>query len=177
MKNSATYKIACAALCLALCLLLPFLTGQIPEIGGMLSPMHLPVFLCGFVCGGPWGMAVGLIAPLLRSLLFGMPPLFPTALAMAAELLTYGALAGWLYRIFPKKVPYLYLSLILAMIGGRIVWGGAQFGLLGLQGTAFPFSAFLAGAVTNALPGLALQVILIPLIVLALQKADLVADK
>ena len=90
-----------AALCLALALVLPFLTGQIPQVGSALCPMHIPVLLCGFLCGWPWGLAVGFIAPLLRSVIFGMPPMVPAAVAMAFELATYGAVAGFLYRKFP----------------------------------------------------------------------------
>ena len=83
-----------AALYLAIALVLPFLTGQIPEIGSMLCPMHIPALLCGFVCGWPYGLAVGAIAPLLRCVLFGMPKLYPTAVAMTFELAAYGAAAG-----------------------------------------------------------------------------------
>ncbi len=78
-----TRKMTYAALYLGIALVLPFITGQIPEIGAMLCPMHIPVLLCGFLCGWPWGLAVGFIAPLLRSVLFGMPVLFPSAVAMA----------------------------------------------------------------------------------------------
>ena len=126
-------KLTFSALFLALCLVLPFLTGQIPQIGQMLSPMHIPVLLCGFVCGWGWGLAVGFIAPLLRSILFGMPALFPNAVAMAFELAAYGFLAGILYKAFPKKPVYVYVTLILAMIGGRIVWGIVDFILLGIK--------------------------------------------
>ncbi|MBQ3532703.1 MAG: ECF transporter S component, partial [Oscillospiraceae bacterium] len=104
MKKNTTYKVVCSALCLALAMVLPFLTGQIPQIGKMLCPMHLPVFLCGFVCGWPWGLAVGFIAPLLRSLWLGMPLIFPDAAAMAFELAVYGMISGLLYRRLPKKV-------------------------------------------------------------------------
>ena len=86
-------KLTYSALYLAIALVLPFLTGQIPEIGSMLCPMHIPALLCGFVCGWPWGLAVGFVSPLLRSLLFGMPTAY-TAVAMAFELAAYGAVSG-----------------------------------------------------------------------------------
>ena len=98
-------RLTYAALCLALAIVLPFLTGQIPEIGSALCPMHIPVLLCGFLCGWPWGLAVGFVAPLLRSVLFGMPPMFPGAVAMAFELAVYGGVSGFLYRKFPKTIP------------------------------------------------------------------------
>ena len=84
MNENATriQKLTLAAVCLALCLALPFLTANIPEIGNALCPMHIPVFLCAFVCGPWWAMGVGAMAPLVRFLLVGMPPLFPTGLAM-----------------------------------------------------------------------------------------------
>ena len=85
MKNQSTKKMILAALFLALCYLLPFLTGQIPEIGSMLLPMHLPVLLCGFVCGWPYGLGVGFAAPLLRSVTLGMPPPFQIGRASCRE--------------------------------------------------------------------------------------------
>lgn len=174
MKNTSVYTLTCSALCMALALTLPFLTGQIPQIGNMLCPMHIPVLLCGFICGWPWGLGVGFCAPLLRSLIFGMPTLFPTALAMAFELATYGFLCGLLYRRFPQRPIYTYLSLLLAMVAGRVVWGGAFWALMGIKGGSFTFAAFLAGAVTNAVPGIVLQIVLVPAIVLTLQKAKLI---
>ena len=168
-------KMVYAALFLALALFLPFLTGQIPEIGSMISPMHLPALLCGFVCGWPWGLAVGFVAPLFRTLCFGMPP-FATALAMAFELAAYGAFSGLLYRLLPKKVGYLYVSLIGAMIGGRLVSGAVQAVITGVAGTAFGLQAFWMGAVANAIPGIICQIVLVPLLVLALGKAGLLPD-
>ena len=162
-----------AALYLAIALVLPFVTGQIPEIGAMLSPMHIPVLLCGFVCGWPWGLAVGLIAPLLRCLLFGMPTLYPTAIAMTFELAVYGAVSGILYKLLPKKVWNIYVSLLAAMILGRIVWGAARYVLAGLSGSEFPLSMFFAGAVLNAVPGIILQLVLIPVLVMVLERAGL----
>ena len=87
-------KLTYSAACLALALVLPFVTGNIPDIGNMLCPMHIPVLLCGFLCGGFWGTAVGAVAPILRSLIFGRPYLYPAALAMMFELAIYGLLAG-----------------------------------------------------------------------------------
>lgn len=177
MKKKSTLKLTYAAVCLALAMVLPFLTGQIPQIGQALSPMHIPVLLCGFLCGWPWGLVVGFIAPLLRSALFGMPAIFPGACAMAFELATYGALSGLLYRLLPKKNGYIYVTLLIAMIGGRIVWGVARYIFAGVQGSEFTFAAFIAGAVTNAIPGIVLHIVLVPLIVMALKRAGLVPNE
>mgnify|MGYP000369900716 CR=1 FL=1 len=84
--HSTTRSLVLAALFLALAFVLPMITGHVPQVGNMLCPMHFPILLCGFVLGGPWGLAVGFIAPLVRSVLFGMPPMFPIAIAMAFEL-------------------------------------------------------------------------------------------
>ena len=180
MKHKETSKrirrLVYSALFLALALVLPFLTGQIPQIGSMLSPMHIPVLLCGFLCGWPWGLAVGLIAPILRSLLFGMPKLYPGAVAMMFELAAYGSVSGLLYKLLPKKTWSIYVSLIAAMIAGRMVWGCAQYLLLSLKGTAFTSAMFIAGAVTSAVPGIILHIILIPVIVMVMQKAKLVLN-
>ena len=176
MTRKNTRRLTCAALCLALALVLPFLTGQIPQIGQALSPMHIPVFLCGFLCGWPWGLVIGFLAPLLRSLLFGMPVIFPNACAMAFELAAYGFFSGLLYKLLPKKTVCIYITLLVSMVCGRIVWGLARYVFAGLQGSSFTFAAFLAGAVTNAVPGIILHIVLVPLIVLALQKAGLVSN-
>ena len=163
-----------AALFLALAYVMPFLTGQIPEIGAMLCPMHVPVLLCGFLCGWPWGLAVGLVAPLLRSLTLGMPPLFPSALCMTFELAAYGAVAGLMYRLLPRKKICIYASLLISMVVGRLVWGGAMFLSLGASGGSFPFAAFLAGAIINAIPGIIVHILLIPVLVMALRKAGFI---
>lgn len=162
-----------AALFLALAYVLPFLTGQIPEIGSMLCPMHIPVLLCGFICGWPWGLAVGFVAPLLRSVTLGMPMIFPQAVCMAFELATYGAVAGMMHKLLPRKKAYIYGSLLTAMIAGRLVWGAAMYVCMGLKGASFPFAAFLAGAVSNAAPGIVVQIVLIPVIVMLLDSVKI----
>ena len=167
---SRLQKLTLSALFLALAYVMPFLTGQIPEVGSMLCPMHIPALLCGFFCGWPWGLMVGFIAPVLRSVTFGMPPMFPVAICMAFELAAYGAISGALYQKLPKKKISIYIALLVAMVLGRVVWGVAQFVCLGLTGSSFGLSAFWAGAVTSAIPGIIVQIILIPLLVMALEK-------
>lgn len=163
-----------AALCLALGMVLPFFTGQIPRIGNMLLPMHLPILLCGLVCGWRWGALTGFAAPLLRYLLFGMPVIYPTGLAMSFELAAYGLLVGVLYAHSRWKcVKALYLCLIPAMIGGRVVWGVVMTLLMGLGGSAFTWGAFVAGAFTNAVPGILLQLVFVPAFMVALDRTGL----
>ena len=106
-----------------------------------------------------------------------MPPLL-TAIAMSFELLTYGLITGICYRLLPRKTSSIYISLIAAMIAGRLVWGAAQVVIFSLTDKAFGWVAFWAGAVANAIPGIILQLVLIPILVLALQRAHiLVSDK
>jgi len=173
---SQVKKLCASAVCLALCLVLPFLTGQTPEIGNALCPMHIPVLLAGFVCGPWWSLAVGFIAPLLRYILFGMPPIFPQGVAMAFELAAYGLICGLLYQRLPKKTGSIYLSLVAAMLGGRILWGVVRAALSGAGSAAFTWAAFLSGAFATAVPGIILQLILIPVLVMALRKAKVIAD-
>ena len=177
MTSLQIRKLTYAALYLAIALVLPFVTGQIPEIGSMLSPMHIPVLLCGFMCGWPWGLAVGFIAPLLRSVLFGMPALIPSAVAMAFELAVYGAMSGLLYAILPRKPWITYAVLVISMIAGRIVWGIARVILAGMTGSSFTWALFISGAVTNAIPGIILHLVLIPALVMAMERAGLSLNK
>lgn len=169
-KRSDIRKLTLAAMFLALAFVLPFLTGQIPQIGSMLCPMHIPMLLCGFFCGAPWGLAVGLLAPVLRSFVLGMPPMFPTAFCMAFELAVYGFVAGWFHNKLPKKKYYVYVSLLCAMVLGRIVWGIVMFACMGLNASNFGFTAFVTGAFTNAIPGIMLQIVLVPILVILLDK-------
>lgn len=174
-QNQSIRNLVLAALMLALAYILPNFTGNIPQIGSMLLPMHLPTILCGFLCGGPWGAAVGFLAPLMRSLILTMPPMYPTAIAMAFEMAAYGLVSGLLYRRLPKNLAGIYTALIGAMVCGRVVWGIVT-ALLLLNGEGFTLAAFIAGAFTNAIPGIILQLVAIPVVVLALQKAKLIAQ-
>jgi len=176
-KNPPSMReLAISGVCLALCMVLPLLTGQIPQIGSALSPMHIPVLLCGFIAGPYSAAFIGLIAPGLRFSLFGMPPLMPTGLAMSFELAVYGLVSGLLYKALPKKAAYIYVSLIIAMLAGRIVWGAARWGLSGIVGMPFTIEMFMAGAFINAIPGIIVHIGLIPIIVLALKKANFITE-
>ena len=168
---NSTKKLVTSSLLLAVALLLPFVTGQIPEIGNMLLPMHLPVLLAGFIVGGPSAMAIGAIAPLLRSVLWGMPVLFPKAISMAFELATYGLVSGIVYSNSKKDGKSVFISLITAMIAGRVVWGIVSMMLFGVMGKGFTMTLFMTEAFVNAVPGIAIQLVVIPVIVSALKKS------
>ena len=176
MNSTRLRKLTYSALYMAIALILPFVTGQIPEIGAMLCPMHIPALLCGFMCGWPWGVAVGFISPLLRSVMFGMPAMFPAAIAMAFELAVYGGMAGLLYSRLPRTKWMLYAVMLISMIAGRVVWGAVQALLAGLSGNSFTWTLFLTGAVINAIPGIIMQLALIPVLVVTMDKAGLMVN-
>ena len=164
-ENTALRKRILAALFLAIGLILPFITMQIPTVGKMLCPMHIPVLLCGYICGWPYGLLIGIITPLLRGVLFGMPAIFPNAFCMAFELATYGLVAGILSEKMKKDIKSLYISLIAAMLCGRIVWGLVSAAVYAFTGGIFTWELFLMGGFINALPGILIQLVLIPALV------------
>lgn len=175
VRSEMTKKMTLSAMFIALGIVLPFFTGQIPAIGNMLLPMHIPVFLCGLICGWQYGLVIGFVLPLMRSVLFGRPVLFPSAISMAFELAAYGFVSGFIYgRSRWQCVISLYRSIIAAMIAGRAVWGLAQIVLLGISGGAFTWNMFMAAAFFNAIPGIIVQLILIPTVMMALNRTGLV---
>ena len=176
MKKNNTLKMTYAAVCLALSLLLPLVTAQIPEFGNMLCPMHIGILLCGIICGWKYGMIIGFITPFLRFAIFGMPPLMPKGISYAFELAAYGLIIGVLYARLPKKTKNIYISLAGAMIVGRIVFGIVRFFLAEIQGAEFPFSLFITEAFVNAVPGIILQFILIPGLIIFLKKGKLMPE-
>jgi hypothetical protein len=159
----------------ALGLVLPFLTGQIPEIGNLLLPMHLPVLLAGFIVGWKYATVIGATLPIVRSLIFSMPPLYPTALAMAFELAAYGALTGIFYLLVFKKraIGEVYISLVIAMLGGRAIKGIVSAILYGTAEKPYTFALFISGTFLEAIPGIVLQFILIPAILLAIKRTKI----
>ena len=174
-SNKKIYNLVLSAMFLGIGIVLPFFTGQIPSVGKMLLPMHIPVLLCGLVCGPEYGLIVGFVLPLVRSLWFGMPVLYPTAVGISFEMATYGFVAGFLYfKSKYKCIWALYKALIPAMITGRVVWGAVSAILIGISGSSFTFKAFLAGAFLNCIPGIVLQLILVPAVMIMLKRTKLV---
>lgn len=171
IKKYELNNIVLAAMFLSIGIILPLLTSQIKEIGDTLLLMHIPVMLCGFICGWKYGFSIGMVLPLIRGAVFGMPPLYPNAIWMAIELAVYGFVIGLLYfRLNLKNVKGVYISLLSAMILGRIAWGISKAVLLGLGGKAFTISMFISGGFIDAVPGIILQLILIPSIIAILNK-------
>jgi len=176
MTKLSTRKLTFSGVFIAFGLLLPLITAQLPSVGSKLLPMHLPVLIAGFVCGWKYGLAVGIVVPVFRSILFGMPPMFPTAVAMAAELAFYGCISGLLYRMLPMGKMRIYTALIAAMVCGRIAWGAASLFLYGLNGVPFTWEIFAAGAFFNAVPGILIQLAAVPVIVIGLERAGVIQN-
>lgn len=175
MKTS-TRKLTLSALFLALGLVLPLITGQIPQIGKMLLPMHIPVLLCGMVCGAPYGAVCGLLGPMLSSVLTGMPTaaLMP---AMMVECAAYGLTTGLMLRLVRTGKTYadLYLALVAAMLVGRLVSGVTK--ALFFMAGQYTMQAWIAASFVTALPGIVLQLAVVPSIVYYLMRAGLIPQR
>lgn len=173
---NTTKRTTLSAMLLSLSLVLPFLTGQMQELGSKLLPMHIPILICGFVCGWQYGLLTGFMAPLLRCMLFSMPTPVK-AIGMAFELATYGAVSGFVYQKAHRTRFRIYISLLSAMLLGRVVWGAVNMVIYGIRQSAFTWQMFLGGALLNAIPGIILQLVLIPIIILALEKSGVISKK
>ncbi len=165
-------NLSAAAVCVAIGILLPMVFHFFGGTGPVFAPMHIPVLICGLVCGYRYGGLCGLIVPLLSSLLTGMPVLYPTGLAMMLELCAYGVIGGLLYPRF-----HVYPSLIIAMLGGRLVSGAANAVLLGIAGKPYGLTTFLTASFVTALPGILIQIILIPALILVLERSGFLSKR
>ena len=172
------------AVCIALCVVLPMALHYIPGVGSLnlgtlLSPMHLPVLLCGLACGWPYGLACGIFGPLLSSLLTNMPGwgYLPT---MMVELALYGLISGILIQLVHtgRLMVYLYISLIAAMLAGRIITGIMRALIFAPRvGGAYSLNAWATGYFVSSFPGIILQLILLPVLYMALQRAKLIPSR
>ncbi len=170
-------QISLASTLLALGILLPFLTINQPQLGQVFLLMHIPALLAGFLLGGKWGGLVGFLMPLLRSLIVGMPPLYPTALIMAFELMTYAFVAGFVMSKLTYKTVNVVIALLVAMIMGRLVWGVTSVIILSLESLPFTFQIFITGAFITALPGIGIQLVLIPTLIYFMGRANLLEQR
>lgn len=170
-----TKRLIFAGLCVALGVVLPVAFHSVANAGSILLPMHIPVLLCGLVCGWPFGLACGALTPLLSSLFTGMPPaaMLPS---MIAELAVYGLVSGLLMqKIKTGKLPLdLYLSLITAMLAGRLVFG--LLNALIFRAGSYSLPLWLTASFVTALPGIIIQLTVLPVLVLALQKTKLISE-
>lgn len=155
------------SLFLALGVVLPFITASNPKLGQIFLLIHLPAFIAGLWLGPKQGFTVGLGVPLLRSILVGMPALFPTAFIMALEMATYGLTIGWVHLNLKNRKNSVLISLALSMLMGRLVWGVTSFAVYGLN--QFNLQLFITGAFINAWPGILLQLCMIPLLMRSLK--------
>lgn len=172
-KMSPVKKSIITAVCIALCVVLPQAFHAIPNAGSIYCPMHIPVLLCGLICGWQYGLLCGIAGPLMSALITGMPPAAVLP-GMLVECAVYGALTGLMMQlVHTKKVyPDLYISLLVAMLGGRIISGIAK--ALIFSAGSYSMTAWVTGSFVTSLPGIIVHLVLIPSIVYALMKAKLI---
>lgn len=172
-KMSPVKKSIITAVCIALCVVLPQAFHAIPNAGSIYCPMHIPVLLCGLICGWQYGLLCGIAGPLVSALITGMPPAAGLP-GMLVECAAYGALTGLMMQlVHTKKVyPDLYISLLVAMLGGRIISGIAK--ALIFSAGSYSMTAWVTGSFVTSLPGIIVHLVLIPSIVYALMKAKLI---
>ena len=165
-------KITVSGLLLALFFVLPTVTGAIPEIGGALCPMHIVAFLAGAFLGGLGGALLSFAAPILRGLILGSPTLFPRGISMAAELFAYALVFGLLVKLLPKKIGYVYVSLVSSMLVGRVVGGPMKLVLVALGVLpSYSFAAYFTAYFVETLPGMILHLIIVPPSVVGISRA------
>jgi len=168
-----TKNLTISAMFVALCVILPTAFHSVANAGQILLPMHIPVLLCGMICGWPYGLACGLLGPLLSSLFTGMPPMAILP-SMLCELAAYGFVSGLLSRKINtgKRIFDIYLPLICAMAAGRVFYGVLN--ALIFRAGSYTFSVWLTASFVTSLPGIVIQLILVPAFVYMLKKARLI---
>ncbi len=175
-KMSAVKKSILTAVCIALCVVLPQAFHAVPNAGSIYLPMHIPVLLCGLICGWPYGLLCGLAGPALSALITGMPPAAVLP-GMMVECGVYGLAAGLIMQFVHTQKVYadLYISLIGAMLLGRVASGIAK--ALIFSAGSYSMASWVAGSFVTALPGIIIQLVLLPSIVFALMRAHLIPER
>jgi uncharacterized membrane protein len=158
--------ISLTGLLLATGVIFPFIFHQFGIAGRIFLPMHIPVFLAGLILG-PWaGLLVGALCPGLSAVMTGMPPAV-LAIPMTPELAAYGLISGLLFRGTRAS---LYVSLLGAMIIGRIVWCLMAVLIAPLLGFPGRTLAVVLAALAIGWPGIVLQLLFVPPIVLRIRR-------
>lgn len=165
-----TKKLVFTALCIAIGIVLPMAFHAIPNAGSIFLPMHIPVLICGLVCGWPYGLACGVMAPLLSSLITSMPPMAVLP-GMLFELAAYGLITGVMMHFLRtgKSLADIYISLLTAMLCGRFLYGILNAVIF--RAGDYSLEVWLTAAFVTGLPGIIIQLVFVPAIVFALEKA------
>jgi thiamine transporter ThiT len=170
MRNKSVKPLVLSGALIAIGIVLPIVFHAIGG-GSVLLPMHIPVLIAGFYLGVPFALAVGVLTPLLSSMITGMPPLFPVLPFMMVELATYGIMVSVLYRKLKVNV---YGSLILSMICGRMMAGATVWVLATFFMAKLPSPLiFISGALVKGIPGILVQLVLIPIVVMTVKRKNL----
>ncbi len=175
MRMSFVKKMVYTAICSALCVILPLAFHSVQNAGTIFLPMHIPVLLCGLICGWPYGLACGILGPCLSSLITSMPPavMLPS---MMVECAMYGCVTGLMmqYVRTGKTTLDLYIGMVTAMAAGRVIAGFAKAWIFGMVDAPF---AWVTTSLVAGIPGIVIQLVLIPILVLALTKARLLPER
>jgi len=173
---SKTKKIISTAVCIAMCVVLPIALHAIPNVGSLISPMHVPVFICALVCGPFWGVVCGLVGPFLSSVITQMPPIAYLP-SMLVELAVYGFACGIIMRYIKTGRLYadIYISLGVSMVLGRIAAGLVKAFIF--SAGSYSISVWVSSYVVGTLPGIIVHLILVPAVYAALKKARLAPEK
>lgn len=159
IKWTKTRKIVVTSFFVCIGVILPTIFHSFNMMGNVFLPMHIPVLICALICKERWGTICGFLVPIISSILTGMPPIFPVAIVMGFELACYGFLLPKLLNKYN-----IYISLIIALSLVRVVSCIINFILLGVVPSYTALYTFIIGLFITALPGILIQIILIPII-------------
>lgn len=177
MTHNKVKSLVITAMCIALCVVLPMVFHSFPNGGSIFCPMHIPVLLCGLACGWPWGLVAGLLGPVMSHILGGGMPPIAVLPGMMVECAVYGVTTGILLKYIHtgKNIADLYISLVCAMLLGRVLSGIVK-ALILAPGTT-TLAAWATASFVTALPGIILHLALIPILVTALTKARILQPR
>lgn len=176
MVRKQTLKLTFAAMFLAISVLIPSLFHMFSISGNIFLPMHIPVLVCGFWLGWQYGFAVGLAAPIINSIVSGMPPMAKVPFMMM-ELAVYGLAAGIFYITLKfnnkRKNGFcwgIFPALILSLIAGRAIYALAlTVGTYLLHINCGTAVAVIDATITG-IPGILIQLVMVPMLVTLLER-------